>query len=326
MMQLKYLLLFAAIGLQFPTTGWCQPEKTAADRVNEATQNLQNKQKVLLQYKFHPGEEIRWNVEHVATTKAQISGKNETTSSRTESTKLWKVSSVDSIGNITFVHSVESSKLWQKIGDDEAIAFDSTSTDEVPDEFFGTSEMIGKPLAVITITPSGKVVDRKSSIEKIDFGIGDICTPMPENPIPIGHRWYVPTEFTANDEDGRRLQLKARLHYQLTKIVEGKAYISFRTEVLTLIENDKIRSQLLQKLTDGYIAFDMQTGRMANKEIEWNETVQEYAGPDSFLQYNGKMTEQIVADEPSKAGKARVSHSDPATKIKRPEDEPIIRK
>ena len=325
-MPSKNLLLLVATGLIFPSLAWCQGERTAVERASDAAQNMQNKQKFLLQYKFQQGEEVRWNVEHVATTKAQISGKNETTSSRTESTKLWKVSSVDSIGNITFVHSVEKSKLWQKIGDDEAITFDSTSTDEIPDEFFGTSEMIGKPLAVITITPSGKVVDRKSSIEKIDFGIGDICTPMPENPIPIGHRWYVPTEFTANDEDGRRLQLKARLHYQLTKIVDGMAYISFRTEVLTPIENDKIRSQLLQKLTDGYIAFDLQTGRMANKEIEWNETVQEYAGPDSFLQYIGKMTEQIVASGPSKSDKPRVSGADSAPRIKQREDDPIIRK
>lgn len=299
-----------------------QTNSSASDRVQSAAQKLQQQQKFLLSYKFKQGEEIRWDVEHVASTKAQISGKDETTSSRTQSRKLWAVSSIDSVGNITFVHSVESTSLWQQIGEEDPVAYDSQSDEEPPMEFAGATDMIGKPLAVITITPSGKVVERKSSIEQINFGIGDICVPLPEKPIAVGHRWYVPTEFTATDEDGKLQRLKARLHYKLTKVVEGKAYIAFQTEVLTPIDSDKVKSQLLQKMTDGYIAFDMNLGRIAKKEIEWNEKVQEYAGPDSFLQYTGRMTEQLVR---SAVGGDRVSKKG-QPEIKRPGDKPIIRK
>ncbi len=307
-----------------PSDGSISP--SSADRAGKVARNLARKQSFLMRYQFEPGEEIRWNVEHTATTNAQISGKHETTSSRTQSRKLWTITDVDSKGNFTFDHSVEWMSLWQQIGDDEPTAFDSLSSEPAPEAFHAAVQMIGKPLAVVTITPSGKVVDRNTKVEQLDFGIGDICTPMPEKAVGIGYRWYVPTTYTATDDNGRRLQLKARLHYQLTKVVDGKAYISFRTEILTPIENDKIKSQLLQKLNDGFLVFDIDRGRMVKKEIEWNEKVQEYAGPDSFLQYTGKMTETIVRPDVARAGQDRVSDLRKSSRDKAPEDQPAIRK
>ena len=287
---------------------------------------MAGKQKYALKYKFTQGEEVRWNVEHVATTKAQIAGKHETTSSRTESTKLWKVSSIDSIGNITFVHSVESTSLWQKIGEEEPVSYDSNSDEEPPQEFASACDMIGKPLAVVTISPNGKVIDRKSETMQVGFGVGDICVPLPEEPISIGHRWFAPTVFDATDEDGKRLKLKARINYEFLKVVTGGlAVISFKTEVLTPIESDQVRSQLLQKLNHGYVAFDIAKGRLNTKEVRWNEKVQEYAGADSHLQYNGRMTEKIV-DAKNVTGKDRISKApSKRQKIKRPGDKPIIR-
>ena len=119
------------------------------------------------------------------------------------------------------------------------------------------------------------------------------------------------------------MQLKARINYELTKVVDGQAYISFRTEILTPVENDQIRSQLLQKLSKGYAAFDIAKGRLSKKEIEWNEKVQEFSGPDSLLHYVGKMTERLVA---SKGVGAIGQTSDASTRIKGPDDEPVIRK
>ena len=182
--------------------------------------------------------------------------------------------------------------------------------------------MIGKPLAIVTITPTGKVVDRKSSFDQLEFGIGDICVPLPERPVSVGYRWYVPTEFNATDEDGKRIKLKARLHYTLQKVVDNQAYVAFKTEILTPVENDQIRSQLLQKLNKGYLAFDLAKGRLSKREVEWNEKVQEFSGVDSFLHYIGKMTENIVAS--AQASGKRVSKAD--TRLKGPDDKPIIRK
>ncbi len=286
-----------------------QGSAATTDRIAAATEKLAKKQKFELRYQLKRGDVVRWNVEHVATTKAQIAGKHETTSSRTQSVKRWTVSSVDNVGNMTFEHSVESTSLWQKIGDQEPVSYDSNTDKTAPEQFAGTKEMLGRPLAVVTISPQGKIVNRESDVNQIKFGVGDLCIPLPDKAIPIGHRWFVPTVFDAVDEDGKRLKLKARINYQLVKVADGDAIISFRSEVLTPIETDQIRSQLLQKLNDGYVAFDINNGRIAGKEVLWNEKVQEYAGADSFLQYIGRMTEEIVIGNPIQP-QARVSETD----------------
>lgn len=273
-------------------------KSATSSRIAAATEKLANKQKFELRYQFDIGEVIRWNVEHVATTKAQIAGKDEKTSSRTQSVKLWKVKHVDNAGNITLVHSVESTSLWQKIGDSEPIAYDSKVDKEAPEQFAAAQEMIGKPLAEVTISPTGQIVRRDTEGKQINFGVGDLCTPLPDQPVPVGHQWFVPTVFDATDEDGKRLKLKARVNYQLAKITDGAAIISFRSEILTPIESDQVKSQLLQKLNDGYVAIDLNKGRLVSKEVLWNEKVQEYAGADSFLHYVGRMTEDIVVSNP----------------------------
>ncbi len=233
--------------------------ESAADRVARATNNINRKQVYQLAYKLEKGETIRWTVEHVASTKTQLAGETEETSSRSESTKVWNVSSVDKLGNITFVHSIEAVKMWQKIGETDPVAYDSRTDTEVPDEYQSVSEKLGKPLAVFSITPNGEITDRKSNLQGARFGTGDVTVPLPKEAIPVGHKWNVPTTLQATDEDGRNQQLKARISYQLVKVKSGNAYISFRTEILTPVESEKIKSQIMQQQTKGYLVFDIQS-------------------------------------------------------------------
>jgi hypothetical protein len=125
--------------------------------------------------------------------------------------------------------------------------------------------------------------------------------------------------------------LKARISYQLSRVNEGIAVISFRTEVLTPIEDQQIYAQLLQKLNDGYLAFDIAKGRAVTKEIEWNEKVESFAGEDSHLQYIGRLTEKLLDSQSVSATASRPMDENPPgtnpnTQIKRPDSPPIIRK
>ena len=193
---------------------------------------------------------------------------------------------------MTFVHTIESVNMWQRIGEAEPVTYNSLTDKEVPLEYDSITSKIGKPLAVITVSPDGQVKDRKTSLEQARFGVGDITTPLPKEDIAIGHKWFVPTTLTAKDEEGRNQQLKARIRYELSNVKLPNAFISFRTEVLTPVHSDKIRSQIMQQLTKGYIVFDMDRGLPIQKEVEWDEKVQGYEGPDSYLNYMGKLTEK----------------------------------
>ncbi len=268
--------------------------KTTSDRIASAAHSLQNKQQYLLQYKLKKDETVRWTVEHVGSTKTQMAGELEETSMRSQTQSAWRVSNVDALGNMTFVHMIEAVNMWHKIGEADPVAYNSKTDTEAPEDYQAIAENIGKPMTVFSITPNGLVQDRKSNRASAQFGTGEVTIPLPEQAIPIGHKWYTPKELQGKDEDGRKKVLKARVAYELAKVKDGNAYIAFRTEVLTPVESQSVKSQIMQQMTKGYLVFDLEAGRPLQKETEWDETVQGFQGPDSYLQYIARMTEKLV--------------------------------
>jgi hypothetical protein len=276
-----------------------EPSAEIKKHVARATSKANQGQEHLLEYRFKKGQQIRWTVEHVASTRTQMAGESEKTSSRSESVKLWEVTSVDSLGQMTFDHKIESVNMWQKIGDQDPVTFDSNKDDEAPLEYESLAEQIGDVIATVSINATGQIVDRKSSNpNQPNFGVGDITVPLPTKAVPVGYKWSVPDVLRAKDKDGNPRQLKSRVIYELIKVKSNNAYISFKTEVLTPIESEKIRSQIMQQMTRGYLVFDMNRGYPIRKEVEWDEKVQGFEGDDSLLEYLGRLTERII-DRPT---------------------------
>ncbi len=248
----------------------------------------------LLQYRFQPGETVAWDVEHITSTKTQMAGETEETSSRTASRKIWTINRIDSIGRIRFDHQIASVNMWQKVGDQPSIAYNSATDASPPQEFRDTADMLGHTLASFTITADGQIKDRKSNVKQLKFGVGEVVIPLPPQAIEVGEKWSVPMDLSATDESGRSIQLKARIAYELRKVTDGLAYITFRTEVLTPVTSEKINSQLMQQKTKGFVVFNVKQGRIVRREVEWNEKAIGFEGKDSFLEYLAKMSERIV--------------------------------
>lgn len=324
--------LFAVIGcLALVAATQAQTDESAADRVAAATKRLANKQEYQLQYKLQAGEEIRWTVEHVVSTKVQMAGSTEESSSRSNTVKKWRVANVDSLGNITFVHSIESIDMWQKVGEEDPITYNSQKDEEVPAAYQSVAEKVGKPLVVFSITPQGEVIDRKSSLQENSFGVGKVTVPLPKEAIPVGHQWHVPTLLEATDENGTNRKLKARILYELAKVNGPHAYIKFRTEVLTPVKSEKIKSTIMQQMTDGYLVFDIERGRPVLKQVEWDEKAAGFEGGDSLLTYVGRMSEKLV--EGSAEASAKQAALDPIesqdaddVQLKTRHDPPMLRK
>ncbi len=318
------------------------PAQTKDDRTtdrnqNSATQNLARsiryageKQVFDLRYALREGEIIRWEVEQVANTDASIAGYREESSLRSRSVIAWKVISVDSLGNMTFQDTLESAKEWQQVGDAEPISFDSQSDAEIPDIFKNTAETIGKPLTTTTIDPKGNVKNRIEHVKTVEFGMGRATLPLPASPVKIGDQWFTPDQLTARHSDGRVKQIKTRILYTLRDVQDGLATIAFRREVLTPIEDPRIKSQIQQKMNQGTISFDMVQGRVAQKIVHWDEKVQGFEGPDSYLHYMGNYTKRIKADGNAGATSQPATDqktSNRASQIIKPRDgKPVIRK
>jgi len=262
--------------------------------VNKAANAAAAQQQYELKYRFPKGAILRWQVEHTATTKTHMAKDTEEMSSRSQSIRAWKVLNIDAKGNMVFEHTIESLDAWEKVGDAEPSSYNSL-TDKTPPAYYeSTAEKLGRPLATLTVAPTGQIVNRQSDIEATDFGMGEVLIPMPDKPIAIGYKWSVPKQFQAETEEGEVMQYAARVVFELQKVVDGQAYLTFKTEVLTPLDSEKARSQLLSKLSKGVAVFDLEKGLIVQRTIEWNEKVQGFAGNDSLLQYIAKLNEKFL--------------------------------
>jgi len=68
-----------------------------------------------LAYRFAVGEVLRTKVVHLAKVETKIKGTAQTTTSRTISTRAWRIRDVDAAGNITFENVVEKLELWNSV-------------------------------------------------------------------------------------------------------------------------------------------------------------------------------------------------------------------
>ena len=324
---------FISVG---PTVAQVTEKKqpSATDRINRVTNKMQGKQLYKLEYKLKEGDEIRFTTEQSVATKFSMAGEKEESSSRSMSAKTWRVLNVDRLGQITFSLTLDSINMWQKTGEGSPIAYNSTKDKKIPDEYATVADSVGKALAIFTVSPNGKVLNRKSSLRENNFGVGKVTTPLPEQAVPVGYVWNVPTLIRATDDHDKNIQLKARVRYELAKVTGHTAYIRFKTEVLTPVTSEKVKSTIMQKMTKGEIAFDMEKGIPSVKVVRWNEKAQGFEGPDSFLEYVGKMSERLVSksangsDSSSIAGLAPIKETvaKKPVEIKTRDGAPVLRK
>ena len=255
-----------------------------------------------IRYKFKVGEVVRTRVEHLVTVETKIQGVSETAQTRSVSTKSWKIVHVDEQGNIQFIHQVDDVEMWQKVTDRPEVRFDSRSDKDVPPEYRMVAESVGEPLAKITMTPYGEITDRENTRPNVPLSIADLTVPLPGKPIRLGERWTVSTKVPVRKSAADPIKnVKTRQVYTLEQVKTGVATISVKTQLLTPVDDAAIKSKLVQRMQNGEIRFDIDNGRLLSKQMDLDETVQNFHGADSIMQYLARFTETLVKDEPKTA-------------------------
>ncbi len=249
----------------------------------------------LLRYQLAAEESIRYLVTHVAKTKTRIRGAEEVSHVHTVSEKLWEVKDVTAEGAMTFVHSVQSVEMMQQAGDAEEVRWDSRSGDAPPLIFETVAEQLNTPLSTVTINPRGQETNRqKHAGTEANLGMGGLTLSLPEEPIAVGYSWSVPREIKARAESGEVKLVKARDTYKLEKVQTGVATLTIRSEVLTPMEEASVKAQIVQQLSNGNIRFDIDSGRVISKQLDWDETVVGFQGHNSLMEYRARVTEQLI--------------------------------
>jgi hypothetical protein len=263
--------------------------------------------KYTLRYKFHPGEIVCTQVWHQANSETTISGTTQTAESTSGSIKVWRIEAVEPDGTVTFEHSVESVDMRQKLSDHQEVTYNSKTDKEPPPIYAAVAKEVGVPLAVVTIDASGKILKRTDHGKQTavtDQQNSDMVVPLPPEPIAVGESWNVPQDVTITLEEGEPKVIKTRQHYTLEKAVHGVATISVATQVLTPVNNPAVQSQLVQRLTQGNIRFDLDAGRVLAKQLDLDERVLGFHGNESSVHFVGRFTEEYLPPVPKTAAKS----------------------
>lgn len=274
------------------------PGPEASSRVQAALQKsidqIAEQPLYRLQYSLKPDSEWVWDCEQSTSTSTRMAGHSEKSTSRTRWSTRWQVEAVNEAGQYAFSSGVQDFSLWQQIDDRPPVTFSSSDDPaRVPDEFVTIADSLRPAPSRFVVAPNGRVVTRDSATDKQLIGFGEITIPFPDEAIPVGFRWFVSRPLMGKDENQVPVRVASRVSYELSRVVGQRAYLSFRTEILTPGLSAAVQSQILQHLARGYIIFDMSQGIVVYRETEWNEKVQSFAGPDSYLMYVARSTQRL---------------------------------
>lgn len=264
-------------------------------RLSAATQGAADA-KYELRYRLKAGEVIRWSTVQQANTITRIESVESHDRCTTETVKVWRIRSVAEDGSIVLEQSIERLTLAQSIGDGEEIRFDSQSSEAPPLRYESIAKTVGVPLTLVTIRPDGEVVSKEAIYQDVQMGMDDVAVPLPKEPIAIGGEWYTPSEFVAREESGSAVKIRLRKNYRLESVTRGVATISMKTEVMTPVESPRLRSQLIQEMTQGTIRFDLERGLPISKEMKWDEEVVGFSSPQSFMEFHGRFDEKLSTE------------------------------
>ena len=253
-----------------------------------------SEQSYLLAYRFEKGQSLRMKVTQLVSMETRIDGVDQNVQSRSVSTRQWDVTAVDRDGNITFVHSVRNVSMWQKVTGQDEIRYDSTKKGEVPEVYRAIAEKLGKPLSTITMAANGRVVRRENQAPQFDAGIDSLVIPLPGKAVKVGYCWYTPEKLRIRTKTGLYRTVQLRRQYKLEKVEAGVATISVTTQVLTPLDDPQVKSQIVQRLQDGTIRFDIDRGRIVSRQMNLDQRVIGFNGPTSLMHYLARTREEVL--------------------------------
>ncbi len=247
-----------------------------------------------LKYKFQPGEVLATEVVHRASVRTTIQGTTQTAETQSRSVKSWKVEGVED-GVATFTHMVDNIEMWQRNSGRKEIRYNSQTDDEVPPGYEEVAKSVGVPLSVVTMDERGTIVSRKETRTQ-PMGVSTQMTmPLPDHPIEVGESWTTPIDIDVTLTDGTMKKVQTRQKFTLESVADEVAHVKVDSQVLTPIHDPSIEAQLVQRMSSGWVKFDISAGRVLSQQLDLDKHVIGFNGPTSSMHYVTRFTEKLLS-------------------------------
>jgi len=256
-----------------------------------------------LTYKFSTGEVIRYEVEHRMSIRNTIDKETQQATSETKSVKAWRILDVLPDDQIELMNMVEQVHMKNQLPDLDDQIYDSTKDKIPPPGFEDAAKAVGVPISILRMSPQGKILDRKMQIHQPAADPNALITiQLPEEPVAIDETWDEPLQLTVQLKEGGTRAIQARRHYKLKDVKHAVATIEVSYQILSPI-NAYLEAQLIQRLMNGTVRFDVVAGRILSQEMEVDRRVLGYAGPTSSMHYVMHLKERLLENVPEVAQK-----------------------
>lgn len=249
----------------------------------------------LLRYKFQQGDVLQWRVTHRANVRTTVADVEQAAETNSVSLKIWRIREVRPDGSCVFEQSVQDVRMTQRLSGRNEVRFDSTSSDPPPVGFEGVAKTVGKPLARITLDTRGQVLHREQLEDEAFQTPGLLTVPLPEKPVAVGESWAFPYEVEVPLRSGAIKRVKVQQKFTLESVKSGVAQIGLKTVVLTPMDDPLVEVQLIQRINEGKVRFDIDAGRIVSQEMSLERSVVGFQGETSRLQYATRFEEEFVS-------------------------------
>lgn len=250
---------------------------------------------VLLRYEFRLGEAIESRVEHRALTETTMNGVTQSVETMTDSTRTWRVTAVDEAGAATLEQFVDDVTMTSRSSDRGELRWASDGDAEPPPGYEGVRLSLGVPLVRMRVARDGRILERRELRPCPTAASGDlVVVPLPDGPVEVGQEWTIPQEIVVEVPGGPRKAVRTRLRYRLEAVRDGMATILIDTTVLTPVDDPRLEARLLERIWEGEIRFDIETGRIASRRTAIDRRVVGFGGPESSVRYKASLAERIV--------------------------------
>jgi hypothetical protein len=251
------------------------------------------------QFRSQPGQVLTYRVEQITSATEEVGGNKTVTTTRLNLVKRWQdLGPVQGQPGTRFSLSLASLRIETTRASGEVLLFDSANPEKSdPGMREQLTRLIGQPLAVIRLDPSGKV------IEVLDCKHGPATRFESEPPFTLvlpgaapqaGQGWERTYQITLAPPQGAGEKFDATQKYMCQAIKDGKATVALTTLIKNLPASLLDQVPLLQAQPQGEVVFDVQAGRMESTQLRIDKELINHQGEGSRYRFESLYTEQFV--------------------------------
>jgi hypothetical protein len=248
---------------------------------------------VTLRLRLTAGQVLRYEAKHVIDMESTVSGSTQTFKSETSSIREWKVLEVEPSGAARLELTILEVRVDAKTPDGKKFAFDTKKEPNHP-----LAGMVGKPMVELKLSPSAQILDLRDkggpAASQFAGHVRALVYGFPTTPIRPGATWQQDIDLPLPQPSGEADEVRVRQTLRLEKVGDATATINLRTAPAEEIKDKTILERLAQFLPSGWIEVDLSSGIVRSQELALDQTVTDFAGPDSTMHVTGSYHERLI--------------------------------